>query len=59
MSLENKNSVNQFKDWVNEHNISVLNIAGPRESNWPGINNQAVELLRELIKSLQNRCYYC
>ncbi|WED42762.1 putative molybdenum carrier protein [Legionella cardiaca] len=41
-----------IKAWVNEHNISVLNIAGPRESNSPGIHAEACNFFRELFCGL-------
>jgi hypothetical protein len=53
ISLDQTDSIEQFKNWLIEHNtISVLNVAGPRESNWPGINKLATELLRDMIKRL-------
>ena len=35
--------------WVQEHNVGVLNVAGPRESKCPGIYKLAKEFLRELF----------
>jgi len=57
ISLDKTDSADQFKDWLNENDIKVLNIAGPRESNSPGINKQSIELLREMIGKLQHS--YC
>jgi len=31
--------------WIAEHNLNVLNVAGPRESNNPNINSQSHSLL--------------
>ena len=36
-------------DWILEHRIQVLNVAGPRESTLPGIYQQAAEYLRSLL----------
>ena len=38
-----------IKDWLRQHHIGTLNIAGPRESKQPGIYQQAVTLLRGLL----------
>jgi hypothetical protein len=38
-----------FKDWLKQHRIGILNIAGPRESKQPGIYQQSVDLLRRLL----------
>lgn len=35
--------------WLDEHAITVLNVAGPRESKSPGIYDQAVRFLRHLL----------
>ena len=32
-------------DWVRDHGIEVLNVAGPRESNCPGIGSRAERFL--------------
>lgn len=36
-------------DWLAERTISVLNVAGPRESTCPGIYEQAATFLRALL----------
>jgi hypothetical protein len=36
-----------------KHNIRVLNIAGPRESSWPGIHERACILFRKLFAALR------
>lgn len=38
-----------FRDWIREHQIKVLNVAGPRETSSPGIYNQTCELLKLLL----------
>jgi hypothetical protein len=35
-----------IKDWVIKHNIEVLNVAGPRESNDPEIYKATVDILQ-------------
>jgi hypothetical protein len=35
--------------WAAEHNVRVLNVAGPRESKCPGIYAQASEFLRKAL----------
>jgi hypothetical protein len=35
--------------WVKENNIHVLNVAGPRESQAPGIHDRVCTFLREIL----------
>lgn len=37
------------RDWIAEHEIRVLNVAGPRASKDPGLYDLAAQLLRELL----------
>ena len=39
---------NKFIDWVEQNQISSLNIAGPRESNSPGIYISSLEFLESI-----------
>lgn len=36
-------------NWINENNINILNIAGPRESTCPGIYQSSMSLLRATL----------
>lgn len=36
---------NSVKEWIKEHKIKILNIAGPRESLQPGIYKLAYQFL--------------
>lgn len=38
------------RDWLAEHGRETLNIAGPRESQSPGIGQAAAEFLRTLLR---------
>jgi predicted Rossmann fold nucleotide-binding protein DprA/Smf involved in DNA uptake len=38
-----------FNKWLESNHITILNIAGPRESNSPGIYNKAGEVLYDLF----------
>ena len=38
-----------MRRWINDHDIAVLNVAGPRESECPGIYGQARRLLTALL----------
>ncbi|MDX1838846.1 hypothetical protein DIZ81_13890 [Legionella taurinensis] len=56
ISLDNKDeAVQNIKAWINDNDIRVLNIGGPRESNSPGIHQEACELFRDLFKNLSHR----
>jgi hypothetical protein len=37
-------------DWLQGHNVHILNVAGPRESQHPGIHSQACEFLHKLLQ---------
>ena len=45
-----KPDLKNITDWILENKISVLNIAGPRESKNPGIYIKAKNIISELIK---------
>ncbi len=38
-----------IRRWLAEHRISTLNVAGPRESENPGIGREAFELVKTLL----------
>lgn len=38
-----------FHDWLSTNRIKVLNIAGPRESKYAGIQSRASKYLRDLL----------
>jgi hypothetical protein len=39
----------KLKDWLNDHHIGILNVAGNRESNSPGIQSLTLMLLEQLF----------
>lgn len=41
-------------DWIRQQAVGVLNVAGPRESQRPGIHARALTLLREVLDRLQS-----
>lgn len=41
--------VDQLRRWLEEYNVSTLNVAGPRESQSPGVGVQAMAFLLELF----------
>ena len=41
----------EVMEWIKQHNIWVLNIAGPREGRAPGIHLVAAAYLRALLQS--------
>jgi uncharacterized phage-like protein YoqJ len=51
IDFNTKPDLKNIIDWIVENNISVLNIAGPRESKNPGIYIKAKNIVSELIKS--------
>lgn len=47
VDLNKNNSSDCIQQWINDNSIEALNIAGPRESNSPGIYAGTFEFLRE------------
>lgn len=45
--------VADVRDWIRENNIAILNVAGPRESNAPGIYELTIGFLTEVLGSLK------
>jgi hypothetical protein len=43
------NAVNQIKKWLRETDIRILNIAGPSEKTYPGINKRSFEILMQSL----------
>lgn len=57
-SLADKHqNVHVIHEWVQEKNIKTLNIAGPRESNSPGIYRKTCEMLLDFFMHLQPRAH--
>jgi hypothetical protein len=46
-------SVDAIRDWLQQHRVRVLNVAGPRESEAPGITDQSRALIKRLLRSLR------
>ena len=40
----------QLKDWIDTHNIEILNVAGNRESKHPGITKETFQLLYSTLE---------
>ncbi len=46
---EGETSTQMIREWLAEHGITILNVAGPRESSRPGIYERAAALLRSVL----------
>ena len=44
-----------FRDWLAAHHITVLNVAGPRESKRPGVYEAASRCLEALLRAVLPR----
>ncbi len=44
----------EVRNWIHHNKIRILNVAGPRETEHPGIHNQAVDFLRALFSLLRS-----
>jgi hypothetical protein len=40
----------KVRTWLVRHHVGVLNVAGPRESQDPGVGHRAAEFLREVLE---------
>lgn len=49
VDLNQHADLSSVQEWITQHSIRVLNIAGPRESQQPGIHDRAVEFLKALL----------
>ena len=49
MSLDESPEPQAVIDWVERNKVHVLNVAGPREEGRPGIHDQVVSFLREVL----------
>jgi hypothetical protein len=48
-------SIATVLEWVEKHEIRVLNVAGPRESYSPGMYKKAKQFLQQLLASLESQ----
>jgi len=49
-----KSSVTETSKWISEKNIKVLNVAGPRQSEWDEGYMISLEIIGSLIKNFSN-----
>ena len=49
VDLSKKWDIASIVDWIRQNNIEILNVAGPRESNIPGIYLLSLKFLRTLF----------
>lgn len=52
---DGRNHILDTRQWLHEHRVRTLNVAGPRESQQPGIYSQAQEFLLELIAAVREQ----
>lgn len=53
VDFEKHPSPKKAAEWVLRHGLGVLNVAGPRESNQPGIHEQALRFLERMFDHLE------
>jgi len=54
VDLSAETDPDRARDWIHHNRIRVLNIAGPREAEHPGIHSQVVDFLRALLSRPKN-----
>lgn len=50
LDLSEKENISDMVEWVVKNRIQVLNVAGPRESNSPGVYARCLKLLSTFLK---------
>lgn len=50
VDVEDSDAITQTCQWIEEHTISTLNVAGPREEKCPGIHEQACQFLKGVLR---------
>lgn len=50
VDLSEKEMIKEIADWILNNNIQILNIAGPRESQSPGIYQSSSKILFEVLE---------
>ncbi len=56
LKLEDRPPLGPVVSWLRENGIRVLNVAGPRESQRPGIGREAREFLERLLPACSRGC---
>jgi hypothetical protein len=51
LNFDEKPEIAAVRSWLSEHQVEVLNVAGPRESTQPGIYNEATQYLILLLQN--------
>jgi hypothetical protein len=54
IDLDNKIDPLMFREWGKKNNIKILNVAGPKESEVPGIHDKAVDFLKKVLAPLNS-----
>lgn len=54
VDLNKHANVEEAAAWIRRNHLIVLNVAGPRESFYPGIYRQALEFMNKLVNYLIN-----
>ena len=57
-------AVSRISKWIKNHDIQVLNVAGPRESKNPGIHDEVMEIFENILMKKQTAmkplpCPFC
>jgi hypothetical protein len=53
VNLASSPDIHEILEWVTSHDIKMLNIGGPRESNSPGIHKDSCRLFSDLFFYVQ------
>ena len=51
----NDHSKQKIIDWIRQNKIKTLNVAGPRESQFPGIYELASKLLTDTLNLIETK----
>lgn len=51
--VENSLKISTIIKWLISHSVKTLNVAGPRESQWPGASSKSRQIVGELLRLIQ------
>lgn len=58
INLSQEYQPDEYVDWVEKNKIHILNVAGPRESQSPGIYHRVFELLQKMLFATPDQMSY-
>lgn len=54
LKVSSTSSLDQIVDWIIKNEIAVLNVAGPRQSEWSDAYRESYQLITQLVRKIRN-----